>query len=84
MTAVWPNCVHRSGKPQHSSESPLVSNVPVDCSLLIAARLAGAALLGLAIVALEAWLRVPVRPLFDGYMQDAQARVAALIRQLSF
>lgn len=61
-----------------------MSNVPVDCSLLIATRLAGAALVGLAIVALEAWLRVPVRPLFDGYVQDAQTRVASFIRQLSF
>ncbi len=61
-----------------------MSNVPVDCSLLIATRLAGAALLGLAIVALEAWLRVPVRPLFDGVVQDAQGRVAAFVRQLSF
>ncbi len=66
------------------TESPLVSNVPVDCSLLIATRLAGAALLGVAIAVLEAWLRVPVRPLFDGFLQDAQARIAAVIRQLSF
>ena len=61
-----------------------MSNIPVDCSLLISMRLAGAALLGLAIVVLEAWLRVPVRPLFDGVVQDAQARVAVFIRQLSF
>ncbi len=61
-----------------------MSNVPVYCSLLIATRLAGAALLGLAIVALEAWLRVPVRPLFDGYVQDAQRRGASFVRHLSF
>ena len=60
------------------------ASVPVDCSLVLATRVAGAALLGLAIVALEAWLRVPVRPLFDGYVQDAQARIAAFVRQLSF
>ena len=60
------------------------SSVPVDCSLVLATRVAGAAVLGLAIVALEAWLRVPVRPLFDGYVQDAQARIAAFVRQLSF
>ena len=59
-----------------------MSNVPVDCTLLITTRLAGAALLGLAIVALEAWLRVPVRPLFDGWLQDIQARAAAFIRHL--
>ncbi len=60
------------------------SSVPVDCDLVLMARLAGAALLGLAVVALEAWLRVPVRPLFDGYLQEAQARVGALLRHLSF
>jgi hypothetical protein len=58
--------------------------VPVDCSLLPVARVAGVALVGLAIVALEAWLRVPVRPLFDGYMQDMQARATAFIRHFSF
>ena len=48
------------------------------------ARSVGAAALGLAVVALEAWLRVPVRPLLDGYLQEAQARVAAFVRHLSF
>jgi hypothetical protein len=60
------------------------TSVPVDCSLLPVARVAGVALMGLAIVALEAWLRVPVRPLFDGYVQDMQSRVAAFIRHLPF
>ena len=60
------------------------TSVPVDCSLLPVARLAGVALAGLAVVALEAWLRVPVRPLFDGYVQELQARVAAFVRHLSF
>lgn len=60
------------------------SSVPVDCSLLPVVRLAGVALAGLAVVALEAWLRVPVRPLFDGYVQELQARVAAFVRHLSF
>ncbi|HEX4511486.1 MAG TPA: hypothetical protein VH328_15470 [Burkholderiaceae bacterium] len=61
-----------------------VQSVPVDCNLVLAARLVGAAALGLAVVALESWLRVPVRPLFDGYLQEAQARVAAFVRHLSF
>jgi len=60
------------------------TSVPVDCSLVLAARFAGVALLGLAIVALEAWLRVPVRPLFDGYLQEAQARTAVFFRHLPF
>jgi len=60
------------------------TSVPVDCSLLAATRVAAVALSGLAIVALEAWLRVPVRPLLDGVVQDAQARVVAFFRQLPF
>ncbi len=60
------------------------ASVPVGCSLVLAAREAGAVLPGLAVVALEAWLRVPVRPLLDGYLQEAQIRVVAFIRQLSF
>jgi hypothetical protein len=60
------------------------SPVPVDCSLVLMVRLAGAMALGLAVVGLEAWLRVPVRPLLDGYVQEAQARVAAFVRHLSF
>ena len=61
-----------------------VSSVPVDCNLVLVARALGAALLGLAVVALEAWLRFPVQPLFDGYFQTAQSRVAAVVRHLSF
>jgi len=61
-----------------------VQSVPVDCDLVLMARVVGAAALGLAVVALEAWLRVPVRPLLDGYLQEAQARVAAFFRHLSF
>ena len=59
------------------------SPVPVDCNFVPMARMAGAALLGLAIVGLEAWLRVPLRPLLDGYVQEAHARVTAFVRNLS-
>ena len=52
--------------------------------LVIGARAIGGVLLGLAVIGLEAWLRVPVRPLFDGYVQEAQARVSAFFRNLSF
>ena len=60
------------------------TTVPVDCNLVLAARVAGAAALGLAVVALEAWLRVPVRPLLDVTLQEAQVRFIALLRRLSF
>ena len=60
------------------------ASLAVDCDLVLAARVAGAALPGLAVVALEAWLRVPVRPLLDVTLQAAQAGVVASLRQLSF
>jgi hypothetical protein len=87
MHLVFGNCVHRSGNAQHLRKPDMltpVTSVPVDCSLLPVARLAGVALAGLVIVALEAWLRVPVRPLIDGVLQDFQARVAAFFRHVSF
>ena len=62
----------------------VVSSVPVDCNLVLVARVLGATLLGLAVVGLEAWLRVPVQPLLDGYLQMAQSRAAAVLRRLSF
>ena len=60
-----------------------VTAVPADCSLLLVARVAGAALAGLSIVALEAWLRVPVRPLIDATLQELRGRAAAFVRHLS-
>ena len=60
------------------------SSVSVDCNLVLMGRVAGAALFGLAVITLEAWLRVPVRPLFDGYLQEVQGRAAAFVRHLSF
>ena len=87
MPLVFGNCVHRSGNALHLRKPDMltpVTSVPVDCSLLPVARVAAAALLGLAIVALEAWLRVPVRPLLDGVVQDIQARAVAILRQLPF
>ncbi len=61
-----------------------ITSCQVDCPLVFSSRAVGALLLGLAVVALEAWLRVPVRPLLDGWLQDAQARATALFRNLSF
>ena len=61
-----------------------VSSVPVDCNLVLVTRVLGAALLGLAVMALEAWLRFPVQPLLDGYLEMAQSRAAAVLRHLSF
>ena len=79
MPLVFGNCVHRSGNALHLRKPDMltpVTSIPVDCSLLPVARLAG--------VALEAWLRMPVRPLLDGQLQQAQARVLAFVRHLSF
>ena len=61
-----------------------LSSLQVDCPLVLTSRAVGAVLLGVAVIALEAWLRVPVRPLLDGWLQDAQARATAFVRKLSF
>ncbi|MDR7332126.1 hypothetical protein [Roseateles asaccharophilus] len=45
-------------------------------------KLIAGALLALAVTALEAWLRVPIGPLLDGYLQDAASRVTGLLRRL--
>ncbi len=37
----------------------------------------GVAMFGLALVALEGWLRLPIRPLFDAYLQSALSRVSS-------
>lgn len=50
------------------------------------ALLLGAAVAALTALALEAWLRVPVRPLLDGYLQAVLGRsasLAAALRKLS-
>jgi hypothetical protein len=61
-----------------------LSSCHVDCPLVFSSRAVGALLLGVAVIGLEAWLRVPVRPLLDGWLQDAQARATAFFRNLSF
>jgi hypothetical protein len=55
-----------------------------DCVFAVAARLTGPALLGLAVVALEAWLRLPLRPLVDFYLPKLQAGVETWVRRLPF
>ena len=58
-----------------------------DCEAAVWAGLVGAAVFAAAIAALEAWLRVPVQPLFDAYLHAALKRVAsaaAAFRQASF
>lgn len=41
------------------------------------------ALLALIVAALETWLRVPVGPLFEGYIQAVIFRAQALLRRIS-
>lgn len=38
----------------------------------------GAFMFGLLVVALESWLRMPIRPLFDGYAQSVASRVSSM------
>jgi len=47
-----------------------------ECELTAWARRIGVAMFGVIVVALEAWLRFPIRPLFDGYLQLAMSRIS--------
>jgi hypothetical protein len=60
------------------------STFPTGCRLLAAARRCGVSLAGLAVVALEAWLRMPLRPLLGGGIQDIRVRAGAFIPHRSF
>jgi hypothetical protein len=44
-------------------------------------KLIAGALLALAVTALEAWLRVPIGLLLDGYLYDAARRITCLLRR---
>jgi len=59
-----------------------------DCSAVIMASRAGAALFAITVAALESWLRVPVAPVLDSYLHEALSRAssiaAAFFRKPSF
>lgn len=58
-----------------------------DCSVVFMASRAGAALFAVTVAALEAWLRVPLAPVIDSYLQEALTHVssaAAFFRKPSF
>lgn len=42
------------------------------------ARQIGLALFALSLAALESWLRLPIRPLFDGYLQSSMSRISSV------
>jgi len=54
----------------------------VDCEADVWVRLIGAWMFAIAVEALETWLRVPVRPLLDGYLQAALSRASSLVAVL--
>jgi hypothetical protein len=60
-----------------------VSTASSTCAFAISGRLAGPALLGLLLLALEAWLRMPLSLLLDFYLPRARARAASSARPLS-
>lgn len=49
-----------------------------DCELAVLASRAGAGAFSFTVAALEAWLRVPVRPVLDGYLHAALSRVSSI------
>jgi hypothetical protein len=68
-----------------SNSSVAILTLPrrVDCEAAVWARRLGAAAFTVAVGALEAWLRVPVRPLLDGYLQAALLRAASIATAVS-
>jgi len=63
-----------------SNSSVAILTLPhrVDCEATVWARWVGAAAFTVAVVALEAWLRIPLRPVLDGYLQAALSRAASI------
>ncbi|MFC5473729.1 hypothetical protein [Paraherbaspirillum soli] len=49
-----------------------------ECDLVIWAKRIGAAIFAVTVTALEAWLRFPIRSLFDGYLQSATSRISSV------
>jgi hypothetical protein len=52
---------------------------PAECELAMWAKWIGTALFAVTVTALEAWLRFPIRPFFDGYLQSAMSRISSNI-----
>lgn len=49
-----------------------------ECEVAVLASRAGAGAFSLTVAALEAWLRVPVRPVLDGYLHAALSQVSSI------
>lgn len=68
------------------NEVAIAQASPAACQLALQARFLGAAAFAIAISAFEAWLRVPIQPVLDGYLQEILGRAASLsaaLRKLS-
>jgi len=67
---------------------PSYAECCADCSAIVIASRAGAALFAITVAALEAWLRVPVAPVLDSTLHGALSRAssiaAAFFRKPSF
>ena len=51
-----------------------------DCPIAWWAKPMGAAVMAATVVALEAWLRVPIQPLIDAYRDEALSRAVSMTR----
>jgi hypothetical protein len=49
-----------------------------ECDLAVFPRRIGIALFAVAVAALESWLRFPIQPLLDGYLQSFMSRLASV------
>ena len=50
----------------------------VDCQALVRTRLIGASVFGISVIVLEFWLRVPIRPVLDCYLQTVLERASSI------
>lgn len=62
-----------------TAAAPLLSTA--NCQAALLASRAGAAVFAVAVLALEAWLRVPVQPVLDSYRHTARSRAAAATKK---
>ncbi|CAM4167244.1 hypothetical protein [Roseateles saccharophilus] len=64
------------------NSAAIAQSSPTDCQLAVQARFLGAAAFAIAMSAFEAWLRVPIQPVLDGYLQEILGRTTSLVAAL--
>jgi hypothetical protein len=60
----------------HTLPCPALPNA--ECGVAVFASRIGITLFAVAVIALESWLRFPIQPLLDGYLQSFMSRLASV------